>query len=189
MNDTQKVFIGGSRRLTRLPDDVISQLDRIIESRLPILIGDASGADKAVQIYLCERNYPNVTVFHSGKKWRNNVGNWSTEQVEPPTKKRDYNYYAAKDKRMADEADCGLAIWDGKSKGTLHQIQRLRSQDKKVLVYAANVKRFLHPSDLDALNGTISRSGSAGERRAVTISGETTANKSTEENGQLSLSF
>ena len=31
----KKVFIGGSRRLTRLNDDVIDHLDRIIESRLP----------------------------------------------------------------------------------------------------------------------------------------------------------
>ena len=148
----KKVFIGGSRRLTRLNDDVIAHLDRIIESRLPILIGDANGADKAVQNYLCERNYPNVTVFHSGKKWRNNVGNWDTEQVEPPTKTRGYNFYAAKDKRMADEANYGLTIWDGKSRGTLHQIQRLRNQDKKVLVYAANLKRFLNHSELDALS-------------------------------------
>ena len=159
----KKVFIGGSRRLTRLNDDVIAHLDRIIESRLPILIGDANGADKAVQKYLCEREYPNVTVFHSGKKWRNNVGNWDTEQVEPPTKRRDYNFYAAKDKRMADEADYGLTIWDGKSRGTLHQIQRLRNQDKKVLVYAANLKRFLTPSDLDAL----SQGSSADKRNAA----------------------
>ena len=149
---TKKVFIGGSRRLTRLNNDVIGHLDRIIESRLPVLIGDANGADKAVQSYLCERNYPNVTVFHSGKKWRNNVGNWDTEQVEPPTKRRDYNFYAAKDKRMAEEANYGLAIWDGKSKGTLHQIQRLRNQDKKVVVYAANLKRLLTTSELDALS-------------------------------------
>lgn len=145
----KKVFIGGSRRLTRLNNDVISHLDRIIKSRLGILIGDANGADKAVQKYLNERNYRNVKVFHSGDRCRNNVGNWEAEQVEPPTKRRDYNFYAAKDKRMADEANCGLAIWDGKSRGTLHQIRRLRNQDKKVLVYDANLKRFLTPSELD----------------------------------------
>lgn len=163
-SNAKKVFIGGSRRLTRLNNDVIDHLDRIIESRLTVLIGDANGADKAVQSYLRERNYPNVTVFHSGNKWRNNVGNWDTEQVEPPTKRRDYNFYAAKDKRMAEEANYGLSIWDGKSKGTLHQIQRLRSQDKKVLVYAANLKRFLNPSELDAL----SQESSANKRNATT---------------------
>ncbi len=183
--DKKKVFIGGSRRLTKLNNDVISHLDRIIESRLPILIGDANGADKAVQNYLCERNYPNVTVFHSGKKWRNNVGNWKAEQVEPPTKRRDYNYYAAKDRRMADEANYGFAIWDGKSKGTLNQIQRLRNQDKKVLVYAANLKRFLNPSDLDALSKGIP----AEKRNAAVIGTAASDDKSPEENAQLALSL
>lgn len=178
--DKKKVFIGGSRRLTKLNNDVISHLDRIIESRLPILIGDANGADKAVQNYLCKRNYPDVTVFHSGKKWRNNVGNWNTEQVEPPTKRRDYNYYAAKDKRMANEANYGLAIWDGKSKGTLHQIQRLRNQDKIVFVYAANLKRFLYPSELDTL------SKGSDEHNTAAIIGAAT-NKSTEEIEQPNL--
>lgn len=181
--DAKKVFIGGSRRLTRLNNEVISHLDRIIESRLPILIGDANGADKAVQHYLCDRNYPNVTVFHSGKRWRNNVGNWSTEQVEPHTKKRDYNYYAAKDKRMAYEANYGFAIWDGKSKGTLHQIQRLRNQDKKVLVYAVNLKRFLNSSELDAL----STDNSEDQRNAATSMTAAPANKSMEEITQPNL--
>ena len=176
-SDAKKVFIGGSRRLTRLNGDVIGHLDRIIESRLPVLIGDANGADKAVQTYLCERNYPNVTVFYSGKKWRNNVGNWNTEQVEPPTKRRDYSYYAAKDKRMADEANYGFAIWDGKSRGTLHQIQRLRDQGKKVLVYAANLKRFLNSSDLD----TLSQGSPANKRNAATLTVTVSVNKSQEE--------
>lgn len=178
--DVNKVFIGGSRQLTRLNNDVIGHLDRIIESRLPVLIGDANGADKAVQNYLCERNYPNVTVFHSGKKWRNNVGNWKAEQVEPPTRRRDYNYYAAKDRRMADEANYGFAIWDGKSKGTLNQIQRLRNQDKKVLVYAANLKRFLNLSDLDALSKGNDEDNPAASMMAA-------ANKSTEEIEQPNL--
>ena len=172
----EKVFIGGSRRLTKLHGDVVNQLDGIIESRLHILIGDANGADKAVQNYLWERNYANVTVFHSGKKCRNNLGNWDTEQVEPPTKRRDYNYYAAKDKRMAEEANYGFAIWDGKSKGTLHQIQRLRSQDKGVRVYASNRKRLMKSTEVDALLKEIS----ADESNAVEPRTTASANKSPE---------
>ena len=43
------VFIGGSRRISRINVDVRARLDRIVENRLPILIGDANGADKAVR--------------------------------------------------------------------------------------------------------------------------------------------
>ena len=105
-----------------------------------------------------------------------------TEQVEPPTKRRDYNYYAAKDRRMADEANYGFAIWDGKSKGTLNQIQRLRNQDKKVLVYAANLKRFLNLSDLDALSKGNDEDNTAASMMAA-------ANKSTEEIEQPNLFY
>ena len=44
-----KVFVGGSRHVSRLNERVRERLDKIIQKRLPILIGDASGADKAVQ--------------------------------------------------------------------------------------------------------------------------------------------
>jgi hypothetical protein len=43
-----KVFIAGSRWLSRLSADVRSRLDTIIEKGFTILIGDANGADKAV---------------------------------------------------------------------------------------------------------------------------------------------
>jgi len=44
-----RVFIGGSRRLTRLNADVQRRIDKIIEQGFPILVGDANGADKAVR--------------------------------------------------------------------------------------------------------------------------------------------
>jgi hypothetical protein len=36
-----RVFIGGSRHITRLEDDVRRRLDRIVEKGLPVVIGDA----------------------------------------------------------------------------------------------------------------------------------------------------
>ena len=69
----KKVFIGGSRRISRLDDDVTRRIDRMIERELSILIGDACGADKAVQTYLSEWQYLNVTVFCTGVQCRNNV--------------------------------------------------------------------------------------------------------------------
>jgi hypothetical protein len=43
------VFIGGSRHITRLTSDVRARLDRIVSSHLPVVVGDANGADKVVQ--------------------------------------------------------------------------------------------------------------------------------------------
>jgi len=50
------VFIGGSRDVSRLDAAVKGRLLRIVEKRLPVVIGDASGADKAVQRYFGGRN-------------------------------------------------------------------------------------------------------------------------------------
>jgi hypothetical protein len=52
-----KVFIGGSRRITRLEAEVRRRLDRIVEKGLPVVIGDANGADRAVQRYLNDRRF------------------------------------------------------------------------------------------------------------------------------------
>ena len=137
-----KVFIGGSRRITRLSSEVRNHIDRIMEHRLPILVGDANGADKAVQKYLSDFDYDNVEVFCSKGICRNNVGNWKTRAVEVPEGVRGFNFYAAKDREMADEASIGFMLWDGKSKGTLLQMQRLITQGKNVVVYTSHLKRL-----------------------------------------------
>ena len=138
-----KVFIGGSRRVSQLNVDVRRRIDRIIEQGFPVFVGDANGADKAVQKYLQSRGYEAVEVFCSGGECRNNVGNWPVRAVGAPQARRDFAYYAAKDERMAQEASIGLMIWDGKSVGTLANAARLLRQDKKVVVYATPAKRFL----------------------------------------------
>lgn len=57
-----KVFIGGSRHIARLEAEVRRRLDRIVEKGLPVVIGDANGADKAVQRYLSDRQFEMVEV-------------------------------------------------------------------------------------------------------------------------------
>ena len=54
------VFIGGSRSITRLNDTIRYTADTIMRQRFAIVIGDANGADKAVQSYLAEKAYRNV---------------------------------------------------------------------------------------------------------------------------------
>lgn len=138
-----KVFIGGSRRVSRLNVEVQRRVDRIIEQGFAVLVGDANGADKAIQKYLQSRGYEKVEVFCTGGECRNNLGNWPVRAVAAPQGRRDFGYYAVKDERMAEEASVGLMIWDGKSVGTLTNAARLLRQNKKVVVYAVPAKRFL----------------------------------------------
>ncbi len=138
-----KVFIGWSRRVSRLNADVRRRIDRIIEQGFPVLVGDANGVDKAVQKYLQSRGYEAVEVFCSGGECRNNLGKWPVRAIATRQALRDFDYYAAKDEQMAQEASVGFMIWDGKSAGTLANAARLLRQDKKVVVYSTPSKRFL----------------------------------------------
>ena len=137
-----KVFIGGSRRVSRLNDEVRRRIDRIIEQGFAVVVGDADGIDKAVQKYLHSRGYERVEVFCTDGECRNNLGKWTVRMVPAPKGERGFQYYAAKDQRMAEEASVGLMIWDGKSLGTLMNVFRLLSQHKKVVVYIVPSKQF-----------------------------------------------
>ena len=73
---------------------------------------------------------------------RNNLGMWPTKRVSAPGAKKDFTYYSAKDLLMAQDSKCGVMLWDGKSKGTLNNIQNLIGAGKKTLVYFAPTKSF-----------------------------------------------
>jgi hypothetical protein len=135
------VFIGGSRAVSKLNAAIRARLDDLIERRCTILIGDANGADKAVQQYFAKRDYSDVIVFCM-KECRNNIGSWPIRSVASPSDRRDFSYYAAKDFIMAQEAKCGLMLWDAKSKGTLQNILNLMRAGKRTLVYFAPTKDF-----------------------------------------------
>jgi hypothetical protein len=138
----KKVFVGGSRKISRLSPDIRRRLDQMIENHLCVLLGDANGADKAVQSYLKDRSYPDVVVFCTAGQCRNNLGSWRVEPVTPPHKTRDFEFFTAKDAAMAREADVGLMIWDGESSGTIVNVARLIGRGKSAVVYVAPQKAF-----------------------------------------------
>lgn len=136
-----KIFIGGSRAVSKLDGVIRDRLDEFIHRGDSILIGDANGADKAVQQHFAERHYPNVEVFCM-EECRNNIGSWPIRNIAPPNNRKDFSYYAAKDSAMAREAGCGVMFWDGKSKGTLQNILNLMAAGKRTLVYFTPAKTF-----------------------------------------------
>ncbi|MBW7877626.1 MAG: hypothetical protein H3C47_16740 [Candidatus Cloacimonetes bacterium] len=148
------VFAAGSRKLARLNDQVRDRLENIIAGSYRVLVGDANGADKAIQSYLFERNYKNVVVFCSGTKCRNNLGAWPTHNVNVPSWITGREFYTRKDIEMAENANYGLMLWDGKSVGTINNVFELLKRNKKTLVYLSTKKVFfsvLVVNDLEAL--------------------------------------
>ena len=144
-----KIFFGGSRRISRLNRAVEERTDNILSNGYMILVGDANGADKAMQQYLAGKKYRNVLVFCMGDMCRNNIGSWRTRNIHVDRSKRDFNYYSAKDAIMSHEADYGFMLWDGKSKGTLNNMLNLCEGNKKVLVYFSGTKSFYTLQNFD----------------------------------------
>jgi hypothetical protein len=138
-----RIFLGGSRRISRLPKEVQARLDRMIEQQFLLLIGDANGADKAFQRYLAEHHYAQVEIFCAGTTCRNNEGSWPLRQVTVSKGVRGFELYAFKDRVMAQEADFSLMLWDGESRGTLANAARLVRLNKKVVIYEAPEQRFI----------------------------------------------
>jgi hypothetical protein len=146
-----KVFIGGSIKLSKINKEIKQRIDNIIVNKYTILIGDANGIDRSVQQYLFLRNYLDVEVFCSGNQCRNNVGNWKVKYISINNKLKGRNLYALKDIEMAKETDFGMMIWDGKSKGTFNNIINLIKLNKKILVYLSSTKMFYNISSVKEL--------------------------------------
>ncbi|MEG4518878.1 MULTISPECIES: hypothetical protein [unclassified Microcoleus] len=113
---TKIVMISGSRLIKDIGPGVAS-LNRIMELKFSIILGDASGVDKLVQEYLRNSNYLNVQVYFalwSGNGKPRNVTGFQTVGVP--------GSYVDRDKAMCAVCDYGLALWDGISRGTKDNI-------------------------------------------------------------------
>jgi len=139
----EAVFLGGSRRIARLDERIRTKLDQLVARGLWMLVGDANGADRAIQEHLASRGYERVVVYSVAGMLRNNVGHWEVRSVEAPKGARGCNLYSAKDREMAKDASYGFMIWDGKSRGTLENVRNLLAYGKPVAVHLEPLNRFV----------------------------------------------
>lgn len=161
------VFVAGSRHISRLPAEVKGRIDTMVEKGFQILVGDANGADKAVQTYLAGKAYRSVLVHCMERHCRNNVGLWPTREVAAPKGVRGFDFYSLKDRVMADAAEYGLMLWDGKSKGTINNVVNLSRRGKPVVVYVAPKQRFLTVKTFDDLRDVLAEGETESVERVV----------------------
>ena len=150
----EAVFLGGSRRIARLNESIRWKLDELLDRGLWMFIGDANGADRALQQHLADRRYERVVVYAVTGMLRNNVGDWKVRSVDAPRGARGFDLYSAKDAQMAKDASYSLMLWDGKSRGTLENVRNLLAQGKPVAVHLGPARRFVSlrsPEDLHKL--------------------------------------
>ncbi len=139
----------------------------MIENGFQILVGDANGADKAVQRYLSDKGYSNVLVHCMVNQCRNNVGNWPTREVAAPRGVRGFEYYSLKDRAMVEAAEYGLMLWDGKSKGTINNVVNLSRDHKPVVVYVGPTRRFRTIKSFNDLKDLLAEGDSDSVERIV----------------------
>lgn len=139
----EAVFLGGSRRLSRLNASLRCKLDELVARGLWMFVGDANGADRAIQQHFADRGYEKVVVYAVTGRLRNNVGHWTVRSIDPPRGARGFDIYAAKDIQMANDASYGLMVWDGKSRGTLENVRNLLAQGKPVAVHFGPERRLV----------------------------------------------
>ena len=151
------VFLSGSRAISRLNQEIRDRLHGITSQSFDILIGDANGADKALQSFLKENHYAKVTVYCSGGHCRNNVGHWKTCHVQVPARSKGRDFYTQKDRLMAEVADYGFVLWDGKSPGSIENVINLLKGGKSALVYFSPDKEFISVGSPSKLKRLLSR--------------------------------
>ena len=151
-----KVFFGGSRNIGKLNPELSARLQNLITNKHSILVGDANGADKAVQSFFAAEGYKDVLVYCMDGECRNNVGEWPIKAIDSGGRKKDFSYFAIKDSQMSLDADYGFMIWDGASKGTLNNVLNLLQQHKHALVYQFPNKEFLTIKSTDDVLSLVS---------------------------------
>lgn len=143
VTEMETVFIAGSIAISRLDPCVKERISRAVSAGLSVAVGDADGADTSIQQHLASINAERVTVYCSGDRPRNNVGDWVVEHVYPNATPGTRDYFTAKDLKMAAAADYGLMIWDAKSTGTLSNVIELLKAKKKSVVFVNKAKAFV----------------------------------------------
>lgn len=151
------VFLSGSRQVSRINDMIRDRIRKMIDQDFKIVVGDANGADKALQKFLAELQYSNVVVFCSGEICRNNIGKWNKRHVSVDSKLKGRAFYTQKDKVMATEADYGFVLWDGKSAGSISNVFELLKREKLIVVYFTPENQFFTISSLNDAKALLKR--------------------------------
>jgi hypothetical protein len=147
VTEMETVFIAGSIAISRLDNRVKERISKAVDAGLAIVVGDADGADTSIQQHLVSIKAENVTVYCSGDRPRNNVGQWPVQHVYSDATPGTRSYFTAKDLKMAEVANYGLMIWDTKSTGTLSNVITLLEENKKTVVFVNKMKEFVTVSD------------------------------------------
>ncbi|MES2339785.1 MAG: hypothetical protein V4537_16955 [Pseudomonadota bacterium] len=164
----ETVFVAGSIAIGTLAPEVVQRIETMVEREMAVVVGDADGADSAIQACLLEAGATRVTVYCSGRSPRNNIGGWPVEQVFTSAAPGTRAFFTAKDVEMAQVADYGLMIWDSRSTGTLSNIIELVARRRTSVVFVNKHKAFMTVGDVAALDRLVAVMSDSARLKAET---------------------
>ena len=133
--------------LDDIPDGVKREIDKVVKSNAKIIVGDAPGADTAIQKYLDNLGYKNVKVYTADPEVRNNVGKWDVEKISAKGLNDDRDIRLQKDIAMTKAATRALAISpddDRPDSAMSKNIDRLNEQSTPVRRYDPRKDRWIY---------------------------------------------
>ncbi len=162
----QTVFIAGSIKIKRLHPFFVERIENIVREGMPVVVGDANGADASIQAELVAQTASDVTVFCTGDNPRNNLGDWPVHRVRSSAQPGTRAFFTAKDIEMAARAEFGLMLWDAASTGTLSNVFELLSQGKKSVVFVNREAKFQYVKHSDDILDLVSFMSEGARRTA-----------------------
>lgn len=160
------LFLAGSISIRQLHPRYSCVIEKAVGRNIQILVGDANGADRAIQTVLAGAGATKVTVYCSGNRPRNNIGGWPLRQVVSDAAPGTRAFYTAKDRVMAADATHGLMIWDSVSTGTLANIVALLQRGGKTTTFLTSTGRFALVDGVSALTSILATMSDAARRAA-----------------------
>lgn len=121
-----KILITGSRETIggqKTAMEIYHLLLRAKDKGHEILVGDAEGVDDHVIRYCDDEGIP-ITVYGAYGRMRRRTSTGSNIVTT--------GSYLARDDVMARNCDICIAIWNGKSRGTMYTYQKAKAYGKKV---------------------------------------------------------
>lgn len=131
----KKIMIVGSHTITGIDHTVKMKISNLCDRGWYILVGDHFGLDSALQRYLVDMHTDRVCVYTARDKPRSNLGRWPVRFSRETGRREVPQKFLRNTIAMADDADCGMTLWDCSSLGTYHIIATLLGQGKSVWVY------------------------------------------------------
>lgn len=158
------IYLAGSRvgvSTGRLPQSVRDRVGTIVRRGMRVVIGDANGADRALQMLLRELGHKDVSVIVGGSGRVRNLADpdWPVERIGADSPLTGRALMTIKDEAMGERATHGLMVWsdvytnrfgrESVSSGTLRNVWQLLSAGKPVALFYVPAGRFFDLKSLD----------------------------------------